>query len=159
MSPALVPVRFFAEHVRENPSDTEKPNQKERKNLWRDEQSRATIQMKSEWDRREVTSKASAASTALVHWGAGLLEDAVAPRASDAANRSGVRNCHGTSGEWMGTLLSLGRCSCAARRPRPQPSCLPPPTQIPARKRKKKRKSGAGVVKGEVMARVLGKYL
>lgn len=31
MSPELVPVRFFAEHVRENPSDTEKPNQKERK--------------------------------------------------------------------------------------------------------------------------------
>lgn len=141
MSPALVPVRFFAEHVRENPSDTEKPNQKERKNLWRDEQSRATIQMKSEWDRREVTSKASAASTALVHWGAGLLEDAVAPRASDAANRSGVRNCHGTSGEWMGTLLSLGRCSCAARRPSSPAACL---LQLKSPRGKEKKKEEWG---------------
>jgi hypothetical protein len=31
VSTALVPVRFFAEHVRENPSETEKPNQKGRK--------------------------------------------------------------------------------------------------------------------------------
>jgi hypothetical protein len=61
----------------------------------------------------------------------------------------------------MGTLLSLGRCSCAARRPRPvvpnPAACL---LQLKSpRGKEKKRKSGAGVVKGEVMARVLGKYL